>query len=253
VKPRRATNATRLTLVGRSQWFDWHSARAVVQPETCQRWRRRRGHRSWRGASCPGRPPSPVELQALIRQMARDNLTWGPRRLANALRLILGLQGSPRPVRKSLSTSRDGVAGPRVPWQSWCTGMLHHARYLVSSGRHGFGGAVSPGGAPPPHVGGRRALRVQPLPGCGEPSAGLAAWPAGAVEVIREDERRPPELRPPCHYVPCLGTRATPVDTRAWRPALGAGDGWHRASTRSRSAEPLNKPPSQAASGQQAA
>jgi hypothetical protein len=40
VKPRRATNATRLTLVRLSQWFDWHPALVVVQPETCKRWRR---------------------------------------------------------------------------------------------------------------------------------------------------------------------------------------------------------------------
>jgi hypothetical protein len=103
VKPRRATNATRLTLVWLSQWFAWHSALAVGQPETFQRWRRRRVHLFWRGSSCPGRPPIPVELQALIRQMARDNLTWGQRRIANELRLKLGLQVSPRTVRKSNS------------------------------------------------------------------------------------------------------------------------------------------------------
>jgi hypothetical protein len=40
VKPKRATNATRLTLVWLSQWFDWHPALAVVQPETFKRWRR---------------------------------------------------------------------------------------------------------------------------------------------------------------------------------------------------------------------
>jgi hypothetical protein len=36
VKPGRATNATRLTLVWLSQWFDWQPALVVVQPETCK-------------------------------------------------------------------------------------------------------------------------------------------------------------------------------------------------------------------------
>ena len=37
VKPRRATDATRFTLVWLAQWFDWQPALVVVQPETCQR------------------------------------------------------------------------------------------------------------------------------------------------------------------------------------------------------------------------
>src|SRR5262245_66391896 len=66
-----------------------------------------KGQLFWRGPSCPGCPPIPVELQALIRQMARDNLTWGQRRIANAVRLNLGIQLSPRTVRMYMPTSRD--------------------------------------------------------------------------------------------------------------------------------------------------
>ena len=51
--------------------------------------------------------PDPPELQALIRQMARDNLTWGQRRIANELRLKLGLQVSPRTVRKYMPQHLD--------------------------------------------------------------------------------------------------------------------------------------------------
>jgi hypothetical protein len=75
VKPTRATNATRLTLVWLSQWFDWQPALGVVQPETFKRWRRQWFRPFWCWTSGPGRPPIPGELQALIRQMARDNLT----------------------------------------------------------------------------------------------------------------------------------------------------------------------------------
>jgi putative transposase len=73
VKPRRATDATRCTLIWLSRWFDWRQALTVVQPETFMRVRHQglRLFRPW--TSCPGRPPIPVELQGLIRQMARDN------------------------------------------------------------------------------------------------------------------------------------------------------------------------------------
>jgi putative transposase len=40
VKPRRATDATRLALVWLGRWFDWRQALAMVQPETFTRWHR---------------------------------------------------------------------------------------------------------------------------------------------------------------------------------------------------------------------
>jgi len=104
VKPRRATDAIRVALVWLSQWFDWQPALTVVQPETFSRWRRQGVGLFWHWQPKRGRPPIPVELQRLIRQMARDNLTWGQRRIANELRLKLGLQVSPRTVRKYLPT-----------------------------------------------------------------------------------------------------------------------------------------------------
>src|SRR5215510_7269170 len=75
VKPRRATDAIRVALVWLSQWFDWPQALTVVQPETFSWWRRQRLRLFWRCTPSPGRPSIPVELQALIRQMARENLT----------------------------------------------------------------------------------------------------------------------------------------------------------------------------------
>jgi putative transposase len=77
IKPRRATAATRYTLVWLSQWFNWRQALTVVQPETFRRWRRQGLRQCWRCAPSPGRSPIPGELQSLIRQMACDNLTWG--------------------------------------------------------------------------------------------------------------------------------------------------------------------------------
>src|SRR5215471_9844080 len=110
-KPRRATDATRFTLVWLSQWFNWQPALTVVQPETFRRWQRQGLRECWRDTPSPGRPPIPGALQALIRQMAHDNLTWGQRRIANELRLKLGLQVSPRTVRKYMPTRFDRPPG----------------------------------------------------------------------------------------------------------------------------------------------
>lgn len=75
IHPKRATDTTRFTLVWLSQWFDWQQALTVVSPQTFMRWRRQ----GWGAFSCwkarLGRLRIPVELQGLIRQMARDNLT----------------------------------------------------------------------------------------------------------------------------------------------------------------------------------
>jgi putative transposase len=90
ITPQRATNATRLAMVWLSQWFDWQQAVTVGQPEPFQRWQHQGVSLFWRWQSKPGWPPIPVELQALIQQMARDNLTWGQRRIANELLLKLG-------------------------------------------------------------------------------------------------------------------------------------------------------------------
>lgn len=101
-------------MVWLAQWFDWQPALAAVQPETFKRWRRQWCYLWWHGPSCPGRPPIPVELQALIRQMARENLTWGQRRIANELRLKLGLRVSPRTIRKYMPMHPDRAPGHRV-------------------------------------------------------------------------------------------------------------------------------------------
>src|SRR5439155_8623371 len=85
VAPRRATTATRLALTWLSAWFDWRQALVIVQPATLLRWHREGFRLFWRWKSRRGRPSIPVDLQALIRQMARENPTWGQERIANEL------------------------------------------------------------------------------------------------------------------------------------------------------------------------
>ena len=132
VKPRRATNATRLTLMWLGRWFDWRHALAVVQPETFLRWHRRGFRLFWRWKSRPGRPPLPAELQALIRRMAHENPTWGEERIANELLLKLGLRVSPRTVRKYLPKRLNHGRGRRATSQCWRTFVRNHAQAIVA-------------------------------------------------------------------------------------------------------------------------
>jgi hypothetical protein len=107
VKPRRATHASRVTLVWLACWFDWHQALTVVEPQTLIRWHRQGFRLFWRWQSIPGPPPIPPDLQALIRRMACENPIWGEERMANELLLKLGWRVSPRTVRKYLPKHLD--------------------------------------------------------------------------------------------------------------------------------------------------
>jgi hypothetical protein len=132
VKPRRATDAARFTLVWLACWFDWRQAVAVVQPVTCMRWHRQGFRLFWRWKSHPGRPPIPADLQALLCRMAQDNPTWGEACIANELLLRLGLRVSPRPVRKYGPQRLAPDSGQRIPSQRWRTCVHTHAQAIVA-------------------------------------------------------------------------------------------------------------------------
>lgn len=77
VKPGRASDASRLTLVLLSSLFAWRRALTIVQPDTFMRWHRKGFRLFWRWKSQRrGRPRVPAELQRLIVKMANDNPTW---------------------------------------------------------------------------------------------------------------------------------------------------------------------------------
>src|SRR5919197_5686500 len=132
VKPRRATDATRFTLVWLSRWFNWRQALAMVQPDTFMRWHHQVFRLFWRWQSQPGRPPIPPELQVLIRQIARDNPTWGQERIANELLLKLGLRVSPRTVRRYMPKPLDRGLGQPPTSQRWRTFVRNHAQAIIA-------------------------------------------------------------------------------------------------------------------------
>ncbi len=132
VTPRRATDATRLALTWLGRWFDWRQALVIVQPATLLRWHREGFRLFWRWKSRRGRPPLPANVQALIRQMARENPTWGQERIANELLLKLGLRVSPRTVRKYIPKRQNSGPGKRVSSQRWATFVRNHAQAIVA-------------------------------------------------------------------------------------------------------------------------
>jgi putative transposase len=132
VKPRRATDATRIVMVWLSHFFNWRSALCIVKPETFMRWHRQGFRLFWRWKSKPGRPPLPQDIQALIRRMALENPTWGQERIANELLLKLGLRVSPRTVRKYMPSHCIGSPGKRSHSQRWSTFIRNHAQGIVA-------------------------------------------------------------------------------------------------------------------------
>jgi hypothetical protein len=133
VQLRRATDATRLTMVLASRLFDWKKALVSVRPETFTGWHRQGFKLFWRWKSRPiGRPRIPKDLRQLILAMARDNPTWGQARIAAELLLKLGIQVSARTVQKYLL--EDPKAGRRqaAPTQRWMTFVRNHAKGMLA-------------------------------------------------------------------------------------------------------------------------
>jgi len=99
VKPCRAADSTRWSMATVSRLFDWRRVLVVVKPDTLVRWHRQGFRLFWRWKSkSPGRPPLPKNLQWLIREIASENPSWGEERIANELKLKLGIRVSPRTV-----------------------------------------------------------------------------------------------------------------------------------------------------------
>ena len=132
IKPRRATNVTRLMMVWLSRFFDWRPALRIVKPDTFTGWHRQSFRLFWRWKSKPGRPILPKDLRALIRRMALENPTWGQERIADELLLKLGLRVSPRTVRKYMPSRCVGGPGKRCQSQRWSTFIRNHAKGIVA-------------------------------------------------------------------------------------------------------------------------
>jgi putative transposase len=126
VKPRRAKAAAKLTLVLLSRRFAWREALTIVKPETFIRWHREGFRLFWRWRSKPRVPP---DLQSLIAEMAKANVTWGEERIAAELLLKLGIRVSPRTVRRYMPP--DPGPQHRTSPQGWMTFVRNHAQAIL--------------------------------------------------------------------------------------------------------------------------
>ena len=103
----------------------------MSKPDTLIRWHRKGFRLFWRWKSKPtGRPRLPKDLRQLIREMAAENLTWGEERIANELKLKLGIRVSPRTVGKYLRSG--GPSAHADPKQRWLTFVHNHAKVIVA-------------------------------------------------------------------------------------------------------------------------
>ena len=126
-KPRRANDSTRWMMATLSRMFPWRDALWNVKPDTLIGWHRKGFRLFWRWKSKPtGRPRLPKDLRHLIREIAAENATWGEERIANELKLKLGVLVSPRTVEKYLHT--HGPVRTPDPKQCWLTFFRNHPR-----------------------------------------------------------------------------------------------------------------------------
>jgi putative transposase len=85
----------------------------LVTPRTLLRWHRALVRRKWwQRAGRRGRPPVPAEVRALVLRLARENPSWGHRRIGGEL-AKLGLRVSPTTVRRLLARAGLGPARRR--------------------------------------------------------------------------------------------------------------------------------------------
>jgi hypothetical protein len=108
-------------------WGNWRASLLIIQPATVLAWHRQGFQLYWRWKSrcrSVGRPPLDLELRTLIRRMARDNPTWGRRRIQAELR-FLGYEVAELTVAKYMRRP-----SPR-PSSTWRTFLEAHIGEIV--------------------------------------------------------------------------------------------------------------------------
>jgi putative transposase len=109
-------------------WAGWRTILVIVRPATVLAWHRRGFQLYWRWKSRPnpvGRPRLDAELRTLIRRMARENPTWGRRRIQAELAL-LGYAVAQLTIGKYMHRT-----SPR-PSPTWRVFLTAHARDIVA-------------------------------------------------------------------------------------------------------------------------
>jgi putative transposase len=104
----------------------WKQALVIVQPETVLRWHRDLFRWVWRRKSRPrrrGKPPLTDDIVSLIKQMAKENRTWGAERIRGEL-LKLGIKVAKSTIQRYIYQVRS----PLSTKQTWATFLRNHAK-----------------------------------------------------------------------------------------------------------------------------
>ncbi len=105
-------------------WRNWRCSLVIVQPATVIAWHRQGFQLYWRWKSRPraaGRPPIDRDIRELIRRMARENPTWGRRRIQAELH-FLGYGVAELTVSKYMPRRRSPRPSPT--WRSFLEAHL---------------------------------------------------------------------------------------------------------------------------------
>jgi len=107
-------------------WPDWRSALVIVQPETVIKWHRAGFRLCWRWKSrTAGRPRKDGLVRDLIREMSRDNPTWGAPRIRAELHL-LGYNVAKSTVAKYMVRQR------KPPSPTWRSFLASHSSQIAA-------------------------------------------------------------------------------------------------------------------------
>ena len=131
IRARQVNDGTRIVLAFLSKFFAWKDALVIVKPETLMRWHRKEFRLFWRWKNKRrGRPRLPIELQNLIRQMAKQNTSWGEEPIAAELPLKIGIRVAPRTVTRYMPNNPE--TRDRLHSERWVTFVKNHAKAFLA-------------------------------------------------------------------------------------------------------------------------
>ncbi len=129
-RPKLKPTDRALWVLLRRIWPAWQVSLAFVKPATVIGWHRQGFRLYWRWKSRArkvGRPRIPRSHIELIQWLTRENLTWGEDRIAEELRLKLGIEHSTSTIRRYMVRRPDPERG-----QTWRRFLTNHGREVFA-------------------------------------------------------------------------------------------------------------------------